>query len=134
MSKHQSKFLSLVLRHQPDLIGIVLDDAGWTDVETLLAKAAAKGTRITRDELSELVKSSDKQRFALSADGNRIRANQGHSVEVELDLPPMTPPATLLHGTVELVLLTEEAPVHDGLQSITHPKRQPGGQQQYQKQ
>jgi len=104
MSKHQSKFLSLVLRHQPDLIGIVLDDAGWTDIDTLLAKAAAKGTRITPDELVELVKSSDKQRFALSPDGTRIRANQGHSVEVELDLPPTPPPATLYHGTVDKFL------------------------------
>lgn len=104
MSKHQSKFLSLVLRHQPELIGIVLDDAGWTDVDTLLAKARAKGTSITRDELVEIVKSSDKQRFALSSDGTRIRANQGHSVEVELDLPPTPPPAVLLHGTVDKFL------------------------------
>lgn len=104
MSKHKSKFLSLVLRHQPELIGIVLDDAGWTDVDTLLAKAGAKGTSITRDELVEIVKSSDKQRFALSPDGTRIRANQGHSVEVELDLPPTPPPAVLLHGTVDRFL------------------------------
>ncbi len=104
MSKHHSKFLSLVLRHQPDLIGIVLDDAGWTDVDTLLAKAATKGTRITRDELAEIVRSSDKQRFALSPDGQRIRANQGHSVEVELDLPPTAPPEILIHGTVDKFL------------------------------
>src|SRR4051794_3712437 len=104
MSKHKSKFLSLVLRHQPELIGIVLDDAGWTDVETLLAKAHAKGTSITRDELAEIVRSSDKQRFALSPDGTRIRANQGHSVEVELDLPPTPPPAVLVHGTVDKFL------------------------------
>lgn len=104
MSKTKSKFLSLVLRHQPDLIGITLDDAGWTDVETLLSKARAKGTSITRDELVEIVKSSDKQRFALSPDGTRIRANQGHSVEVELDLPPTPPPAVLLHGTVDKFL------------------------------
>ncbi len=104
MSKHKSKFLSLVLRHQPELIGIVLDDAGWTDVEALLAKASAKGTSITRDELAEIVRSSDKQRFALSPDGSRIRANQGHSVEVELDLPPTPPPAVLVHGTVDKFL------------------------------
>ncbi|MBP6628800.1 MAG: RNA 2'-phosphotransferase [Kofleriaceae bacterium] len=99
MSTAHSKFLSLVLRHQPALIGIVLDDAGWTDVDTLLARAAAHGTRITRAELIELVAASDKQRFALSADGTRIRANQGHSVEVELALAPSTPPALLFHGT-----------------------------------
>lgn len=94
-----SKFLSLVLRHQPGSIGIELDDAGWTDVERLLAAATAKGVPLTRGELAELVASSDKQRFALSADGQRIRANQGHSVEVELDLPDAAPPARLYHGT-----------------------------------
>lgn len=104
MSKHTSKFLSLVLRHQPERIGIVLDDAGWTDVDTLLARAAAHGTSITRDELAEIVRSSDKQRFALSPDGTRIRANQGHSVEVALDLPPAPPPAVLYHGTVDRFL------------------------------
>ncbi len=104
MSKHKSKFLSLVLRHQPDLIGIVLDDAGWTDVDTLLAKARAKGTAISRDELVEIVRSSDKQRFALSADGTQIRANQGHSIEVDLKLEPIAPPEMLLHGTVDKFL------------------------------
>lgn len=95
-----SKFLSLVLRHQPQTIGIVLDDAGWTDVDALLRALAAHGHPLTRAELAELVASSDKQRYALSADGVRIRANQGHSVDVELDLPRVAPPARLYHGTV----------------------------------
>jgi putative RNA 2'-phosphotransferase len=104
MSKHLSKFLSLVLRHQPDKIGIVLDDAGWTDVDALLAACAKAGTPITRTQLDDIVKSSDKQRFALSPDGTRIRANQGHSVDVDLALEPVAPPAILFHGTVDKFL------------------------------
>jgi uncharacterized protein (TIGR02452 family) len=101
MSKHLSKFLSLVLRHEPQRIGITLDSAGWTDVAALLAAAAAHGTPLTRAELDQIVATSDKQRFALSEDGARIRANQGHSVEVELELAPATPPTILYHGTVD---------------------------------
>lgn len=104
MSVRLSKFLSLVLRHDPSRIGIVLGEAGWTDVSALLAAAAAHGVTITRDELAQVVASSDKQRFALSPDGARIRANQGHSVDVDLALPPTPPPATLYHGTVEAAL------------------------------
>ena len=95
-----SKFLSLVLRHDPAKVGIALDDAGWTDVATLLDALARHGHPLTRAELDELVRTSDKQRYALSPDGTRIRANQGHSVEVELDLPAAVPPAVLYHGTV----------------------------------
>ncbi|HEY0192158.1 MAG TPA: RNA 2'-phosphotransferase [Kofleriaceae bacterium] len=100
MSVQLSKFLSLVLRHKPASIGITLDEAGWTDVDGLLAACARHHTRITRAQLEELVASSDKQRFALSADGTQIRANQGHSVPVELGLAPQTPPELLYHGTV----------------------------------
>jgi len=99
MSVRISKFLSLVLRHNPGRIGIVLDDAGWTDVAGLLTACAAHGVAITRAQLTELVASSDKQRFALSPDGTRIRANQGHSVDVDLQLAPTAPPAILYHGT-----------------------------------
>jgi uncharacterized protein (TIGR02452 family) len=104
MSIKLSKFLSLVLRHEPARIGISLDSAGWTDVAALLAACAAHGVSLTRDELVQLVASSDKQRFALSDDGTRIRANQGHSVEVELELAPAMPPALLYHGTVDRFL------------------------------
>jgi putative RNA 2'-phosphotransferase len=99
-----SKFLSLVLRHKPETIGIVLDEAGWTDVDGLLTACSAHGVQLTREELTALVASSDKQRFALSGDGQRIRANQGHSVEVELGLPDATPPARLFHGTFAAAL------------------------------
>lgn len=94
-----SKFMSLVLRHQPDLVGLSLDGAGWTSVDDLLARAAAHGRAITRDQLNEVVATSDKRRFALSDDGLRIRANQGHSVDVDLGLAPVRPPEFLFHGT-----------------------------------
>jgi putative RNA 2'-phosphotransferase len=100
MSRNASKFLSLVLRHDPGSIGITLDGAGWTDVDALLAALGRHGQRLTRAELVEIVASSDKQRFALSDDGARIRANQGHSVAVDLELPAATPPELLFHGTV----------------------------------
>jgi len=104
MSRQASKFLSLVLRHDPARIGITLDAAGWTDVAALLTACAAHGVAISRDELAALVASSDKQRFALSPDGSRIRANQGHSVPVELGLAAAAPPARLFHGTVAAAL------------------------------
>lgn len=95
-----SKFLSFVLRHQPGTIGLELDAAGWASVDELLARAAAHRRRFTRAELEEVVATSPKQRFALSTDGQRIRASQGHSVDVDLGYHPATPPALLYHGTV----------------------------------
>jgi uncharacterized protein (TIGR02452 family) len=96
-----STFLSLVLRHEPARIGIELDAAGWTDIAALLEALRAHGVDLTRAQLDELVASSDKQRFAISDDGRRIRANQGHSVQVELALPAAVPPAVLYHGTID---------------------------------
>lgn len=97
---HLSKFLSLVLRHKPETIGIQLDPQGWVTVTLLLEKMAQHGQALTREDLDTLVKDNQKQRFALSEDGNSIRANQGHSVAVELDYHPQTPPEILYHGTV----------------------------------
>ena len=94
-----SKFMSLVLRHQPGHIGLSLDEAGWAGVDDLLARAASAGRVISRDQLDEVVATSDKRRFALSDDGLRIRANQGHSIDVDLGLAPLAPPAFLFHGT-----------------------------------
>lgn len=94
-----SKFLSLVLRHRPEAIGLQLDAQGWADVQDLITLAAAKGTVLTEALIREVVETSDKKRFALSASGDFIRANQGHSIEVDLGLSPLTPPATLFHGT-----------------------------------
>lgn len=94
-----SKFLSLVLRHKPGEIGITLDDGGWVEVEILLAAAQQHGTEITRELLVEVVNTNDKKRFAFSENGLKIRASQGHSIDVELDYTPVTPPEILYHGT-----------------------------------
>lgn len=99
-----SKFLSLVLRHKPQEIGITLDAEGWVPVDQLLAAAARYGRPITGEQLAEVVATNDKKRFAFSPDGRRIRASQGHSVEVELGLVPTLPPELLYHGTVERFL------------------------------
>jgi putative RNA 2'-phosphotransferase len=81
-----SKFLSLILRHSPETIGLHLDENGWADIEELMIKAAKGGRGILRTELDEVVALNDKQRFAFNEDKTRIRANQGHSIEVELQL------------------------------------------------
>ena len=99
-----SKFLSLVLRHQPEKVGVTLDREGWVPVSTLLEALGAHGLRLTLDELREVVRSNDKQRFSFSPDGLRIRASQGHSVKVELGYEPQPPPPTLYHGTAERFL------------------------------
>ncbi|MFD5538188.1 RNA 2'-phosphotransferase [Streptomyces sp. NPDC127079] len=93
-----SKYLSKHLRHQPDRIGLTLDEAGWVEIDTLLAATAAHGFPVSREELDRAVADNDKQRFAI--DGTRIRASQGHGVDVDLGLPPATPPPYLYHGTV----------------------------------
>ena len=89
-----SKRLSLVLRHQPQSIGIVLDDSGWTDVAILLSKL-----RIDNAILGHVVATNNKKRFAFNEDQTKIRANQGHSVVVELGYQPEIPPKMLYHGT-----------------------------------
>ena len=94
-----SKFLSLVLRHAPEKIGLTLDQNGWADVDELLNMMASNGKGVSRELLERVVAENDKKRFAFSDDGLRIRASQGHSVEIELDLPPAIPPDTLYHGT-----------------------------------
>ncbi|MGJ7901587.1 RNA 2'-phosphotransferase [Lysobacter sp. 1R34A] len=94
-----SKFLSLVLRHEPDAIGLSLDGNGWADIDELIRLANAAGKPVTRALIDEVVRDNDKQRFAISDDGTRIRANQGHSIEVDLALTALAPPAVLYHGT-----------------------------------
>jgi putative RNA 2'-phosphotransferase len=104
-----SKYLSLVLRHDPSAADITLDPEGWVAVDELLAGAARRGFTFTRTELDEVVRTSDKQRFAFSPDTRRIRASQGHSVDVDLGLSPETPPAVLYHGTIEAFMPSIQA-------------------------
>ncbi len=94
-----SKFLSLVLRHEPERIGLTLDAAGWIDISALIQACNSHGKVLNRTALDLIVATSDKKRFAYSEDGLRIRANQGHSVEVSLGYTPQVPPDFLYHGT-----------------------------------
>lgn len=99
--KKASKFLSLVLRHKPETIGITLDRNGYTSVDELLAALQSNGWHaFTRDDLDRIVAENNKQRFEFSEDETQIRASQGHSVDVDLGLQPRTPPEFLYHGTV----------------------------------
>ena len=104
-----SKRMSKALRHQPERVGLILDPAGWVPVADLLAALG-----VSEDDLREVVRRNDKQRFTI--DGDRIRANQGHSVEVELGLPAATPPDTLFHGTVAAFL---DDIMRDGLRPMS---------------
>jgi putative RNA 2'-phosphotransferase len=99
-----SKFLSLILRHNPGQIGLTLDGEGWADVDELLMAAVRSGVQIDRSILERVVAENDKKRFAFNPDGTRIRANQGHSVPVELGLVPQVPPEILYHGTASRFL------------------------------
>ncbi|MYW44636.1 RNA 2'-phosphotransferase [Streptomyces sp. SID161] len=109
-----SKYLSRHLRHQPERIGLTPDHGGWVEIDTLIGAAAAHGFRFTRDELDHVVATNDKQRFVI--DGDRIRASQGHSIEVDLGLPPTPPPPHLYHGTVTRNLAAVQA---EGLLPMT---------------
>jgi putative RNA 2'-phosphotransferase len=94
-----SRFLSLVLRHKPETIGLTVDAKGWASVDELLSCAAAHGRPISYGLLLRVVRENDKQRFVFSDDHCWIRANQGHSLEVDLELAPQRPPDELFHGT-----------------------------------
>ena len=96
-----SKYLSKHLRHQPERLGLVLAPGGWVEVESLLRALATNNFPVTRAELEETVARNDKQRFSFDPTGELIRANQGHSVEIDLQLEAMTPPPVLYHGTGE---------------------------------
>lgn len=107
MEKHlvkASKFLSLVLRHRPEKIGLELDEQAWADVGELIEKASAGGRKLSLKTIREVVEKNDKKRFSFSDDGKKIRANQGHSVDVDLGLKPTEPPAILYHGTASRFL------------------------------
>ena len=96
-----SKYLSKHLRHQPGRLGLTLAPGGWVEIERLLAALTANNFPITREELEEVVERNDKQRFSFDPTGELIRANQGHSVQIDLQLEMVTPPPLLYHGTGE---------------------------------
>ena len=103
MSKHHteiSKFLSFVLRHKPEAIGLTLDAEGWAEIDLLIACANQSGQALTRPLLQEVVETSDKKRFTVSEDALRIRAAQGHSTQsVSIAHVEKRPPEFLYHGT-----------------------------------
>lgn len=96
-----SKFLSLILRHKPEEAGLTLDEHGWVNVTDLIKACAGAGRPFTLSELQEVVETNDKKRFVFDVTGERIRASQGHSVEVDLEFEKKTPPEILYHGTAE---------------------------------
>jgi putative RNA 2'-phosphotransferase len=99
-----SKFLAKHLRHEPASIGLTLAPGGWVAVDVLLFAMAKAGLPCTRAQLDEVVAENAKRRFSFDESGQRIRANQGHSVKVDLQLAPAEPPARLYHGTSERAL------------------------------
>jgi putative RNA 2'-phosphotransferase len=128
-----SKFLSLVLRHRPEKINLVLDENGWANVNDLVEKSAKFGNRLSLTELEEIVATNDKKRFSFDETNTKIRANQGHSVKVEIEFEEKIPPAILYHGTAERNLnsilengLTKMRRHHVHLSSDTETARKVG--------
>ncbi len=99
-----SKYLSLLLRHKPEVIGLSLDTEGWAEIDDIVRLTADRRTSLTKRLIEEITATSDKKRFVISDDGTRIRANQGHSIAVDLNLKPQNPPETLYHGTANRFL------------------------------
>ena len=97
--KHKSKFLSLILRHKPEEISLSLDENGWAVINELIEKSKAKKVYFDIDILTEVVETNNKKRFTFNEDKTKIRANQGHSIDIDLNLEPMEPPTELYHGT-----------------------------------
>ncbi len=95
-----SRYMSLILRHKPEAIGIQLDDHGWANVDELIA-GISKTYEFSMDVLEEIVRTDDKQRYSFNDDKTLIRANQGHSIPVDVELEKATPPKYLYHGTAE---------------------------------
>jgi putative RNA 2'-phosphotransferase len=113
--KRISKRLSLHLRHEPETLGLSLEPGGWVEVDDLIKGFSKAHFNITREQLETVVQENDKQRFSFDDTGLKIRANQGHSTEVDLQLEPQTPPDVLYHGTATDVL---ETILHNGLKRM----------------
>ena len=96
--KNTSKYISLILRHKPETIGITLDEHGWADVSELIA-GVSKTHSLSMDDLERIVAEDDKQRYSFNEDKTLIRANQGHSIPVDVELAKVEPPEILYHST-----------------------------------
>ena len=118
-----SKYMSLILRHHPETIGISLDEHGWADVEELIA-GIARTNEFSREILEEIVRTDAKQRYAFNADKTKIRASQGHSIPVDLELKAVEPPEMLWHGTAEkYVASIEQMGLRPGSRRYVHLSR-----------
>lgn len=95
------RFISFILRHHPESVGITLDEHGWADTDILIDRVAEKFTAFSFDDLERIVRENNKQRYSFNDDKTKIRANQGHSVAVNMEFTPVTPPDILYHGTGE---------------------------------
>lgn len=111
-----SVFISLVLRHKPEAAGICLDEHGWADVDELLKGINDTGRTIDMDILEEIVRTDNKQRYSFNEDKTLIRANQGHSIPVDVELEEKKPPQYLFHGTAERFL---DAIMAEGLKPMS---------------
>lgn len=100
-NKQLSKFLSYLLRHKPETLQLNMDQQGWVDLEELLEKMQASGKKVSHDDILEVVATDNKQRYKIDRARNKIRANQGHSINIDLSLKAQSPPPTLFHGTAE---------------------------------
>ena len=96
-----SKYLALVLRHKPEKIGLTLDEHGWADVDELIEKTVRSGRELDRESLEYIVRTNDKKRYAFNEDHTKIRASQGHTIPVDVELEETVPPDVLYHGTAE---------------------------------
>lgn len=110
------RFLSLVLRHNPSAAGISLDEHGWADVEELLNGVRGTGRKIDREALERIVRENNKQRYSFNEDHTKIRANQGHSLQVDVELRETKPPRYLYHGTAARFLPAIQA---EGIKKMT---------------
>lgn len=111
-----SVFISLVLRHKPEAANIQLDEHGWAEVDALIEGIRKTGRRIDIDTLKEIVRTDGKQRYSFNEDCTLIRANQGHSVSVDVELKEAKPPEILYHGTAERFM---ESIRQEGLRSMS---------------
>ena len=115
-----SKYMSMILRHRPEAVGIQLDEHGWADVNELI-KGIAKKKKFNREILEEIVRTDSKQRYSFNEDKTKIRANQGHSISADLELEPLEPPEILWHGTAEkYVASIEKAGLRPGNRMYVH--------------
>lgn len=111
-----SVFISLILRHKPDVVGIQLDEHGWANVDELIEGISKTGRKINMDILNEIVRTDNKQRYSFNSDKTLMRANQGHSIPVNVELEEKQPPKYLYHGTAERFL---NAIITEGLRPMS---------------